>query len=254
MRSGRKSKAPGRPRKYVPRKRGLRKSKRNNVPDKASCSVTRTLALANTNQMYAFDSFQLADFQRASDIARNYQRFRMTGIKVTWKPVYDTYSAATPQQKPNLYYIVDKSGSLPDNITLEALKQSGARVVAFDEKPIHVRWRPSVLNETLNIAGAPSASGFKVSPLLATNGNATNPGLWIPSTVAHQGLKWYMEAGGAAQTLNMEVEIQFEFFKPIYPSLAAAPALGLSYAKLDASPDGVEGGTDGITIPLPNSA
>lgn len=229
-------------------RRGLKK--RNNVADKASCSVVRTLAPANTNQMYAYDNFQLADFQRASDIARNYQRFRMTGIKLTWKPVYDTYSAATPQQKPNLYYIIDKSGSIPDNVTLEALKQAGARPHRFDEKPLSATWKPSVLNETLNVAGAASASGYKVSPLLATNGNATNPGLWILSTVAHQGIKWYMEAGGAAQTLNMEVEIQFEFFKPIYPTLAAAPALGLVYAKLDASPDGVEGGTDGITVPL----
>lgn len=221
-----------------------------NVPDKASCSCVRTLAQASTNQMYSYDNFQLADFQRASDIAKNYQRFRMTGIKLTWKPVYDTYSSATPNQKPNLYYIIDKSGSIPDNITLEALKQSGARPHRFDEKPISATWKPSVLNETLNVAGAGSASGYKVSPLLATNGNATNPGLWVPSTVAHQGIKWYMEAGGAEQTLNLEVEIQFEFFKPIYPALASQPSKGLEYAQLDASPDGVVGGTDGLSVPI----
>lgn len=231
-------------------KKGGARRKVNNVKDKASCSVVRTLAQGRTNQMYAFDNFQLADFDRASAIAKNYQRFRMTGIKLTWKPVYDTYSSATPNQKPNLYYIIDKSGSLPDNITLEALKQAGARPHRFDEKPLSVTWKPSVLNETLNVAGAGSASGYKVSPLLSTNGNATNPGLWIPSTVAHQGIKWYMEAGGAEQSLNMEVEIQFEFFKPIYPLLAAQPAVGIQYAVLDASPDGVQGGTDGITLPV----
>lgn len=248
VRSVRKSKVPGRRR--APKKRVQRKTM--NVPDKASCSVVRSLdpAAFVTSRMYSFDNFQLADFQRATNIAQNYQRFRMTGIKVTWKPVYDTYSAATPQQKPNLYYIVDRSGSLPDNITLEALKQAGARPRAFDEKPISVTWKPSALGETLNLAGAPSASAYKVSPLLATNGNATNPGLWIPSTVAHQGLKWYMDAGGAAQTLSMEVEIQFEFFKPIFTALAAQAAGGLVYATLDASPDGIEGGNDGMTVPL----
>lgn len=240
--------------KSVPRRpaaKKARKSKTKNVADKASCSVSRTLDPARyvTNAMYAFDNFQLADFNRASDIGKCYQRFRMTGVRVTWKPVYDTYSGATLQQKPNLYYIIDKSGSLPDNITLEALKQSGARPHRFDEGPLSVMWKPSVLNETLNAVGAASASGFKVSPLLATNGNATNPGLWIPSTVAHQGLKWYMEAGGAAQTLQIEVEVQFEFFKPIYTILqAGVPAMGLMYAVQDNSPDGIEGGTDGITL------
>lgn len=234
--------------KSMPRRRVQRK--RTNVSDKASCSVVRTLAQSVTNQMYSYDNFQLADFQRASDIAKNYQRFRMTSIKLTWKPVYDTYSSATPNQKPNLYFMIDKSGSIPDNVTLEALKQAGARPRAFDEKPISVTWKPSVLNETLNVVGAASASGYKISPLLATNGNATNPGVWVPSTVAHQGIKWYMEAGGAEQTLNLEVEIQFQFYKPIYPTLSSQPALGLQYAVLDASPDGVQGGTDNISVPI----
>lgn len=245
----RKKQAPGRPR----RRRVQRKT--NNVPDKASCSVVRSLDpnAFVANQMYSFDSFMLIDFRRAVSIASNYQRYRITGVKVTWKPVYDTYSAATPQQKPRLYYIIDRSGALPDNITLESLKQSGARPHNFDEKPISVTFKPSVLGEILNNNGAGSAASYKISPLLSTNGNATNPGLWQPSIVAHQGLKWYMEAGGAAQTLQMEVELQFEFFKPIFTELAAAPAGKLLYAVADASPDGIEGGTDGISIPLMSS-
>lgn len=247
-----KAKAPIRRRANAKRagKPRVRKSKTRNVPDKASCSVTRTLAQAVTNQTYAFDAFQLADFGRAVSIAQNYQRFRMTGITVTWKPAYDTYAQGGPLQKPNLYAMVDRSGSIPDNFTLEGLKQMGAKPRAFDERPLRVTWKPSVLGETLNTAGAASASGYKISPLLATNANATNPGVWAPSTVAHQGIKWYVEQQGGVSTINMEVEIQFEFFKPLFPQLAAAPALGLTYAKVDASPDGVEGGTDGITVPL----
>lgn len=229
-------------------RKGLKK--RNNIRELATLSCVRTMALAQTNQTYVFDNIQLGDFQRAVQVAQAYQRFRMTGVKVTFKPAYDTYAQGGPLQKPNLYYIVDKSGSIPDNFTLEGLKQSGARPVAFDEKPIHVTWRPSVLNETLNAAGAGSASGFKVSPFLATNGNATNPGPWIPSTVAHLGLKWYIDQAGGVSSVNVEMEVQFEFSKPVWPALAAAPALSLAYAKLDASPDGVEGGNDGITIPI----
>lgn len=237
------------PRRKAPmRKRMLRK--RNNAKDMASLSVVRTFAPINTNAAVVYDNIQLADFQRAVQVAQAYQRFRMVGVKLTFKPAYDTYSQGGPLQKPNLYYIIDKSGSIPDNFTLEGLKQAGARPVPLDERPIFVRWSPSVLNETLNAAGAGSASGYKVSPLLATNGNATNPGPWIPSTVAHLGLKYYVEQQGGVSAVNVEAEVQFEFFKPIWPSLAAAPAVKMTYAAIDASPDGVEGGSDGITVPL----
>lgn len=224
---------------------------KTNVHEFAACSVTRSLAPGRFNAMFAFDNFALQDYQRAAGIAQYYQHYRITGIKVTWKPAYDTYSQATILQKPNLYYIIDKAGAIPDNITLEALKQMGARPHAFDERPIFASWRPSVLTEDLNLAGAASATQYKVSPWLSTNANATNPGLWAPSTVAHQGIKWYIEeASGSATAVQMEVELQFQFKKPLLPSLANASAGGLVYAVLDASPDGVEGGSDGITIPL----
>lgn len=246
-----RKRAPRRPRRRAMRKR--RVNKRNNVPDKASCSVTRTLALATTNQMYAFNTFNLSDYQRAVNIAGSYQRYRITGIKLTWKPEYDTFvatGAPATATKPFLYFIIDKSGSIPDNITLEGLKQAGARPRSFDEHPISVRWKPSVLTETQGAGQLAVGSGYNTSPLLSTNANPTNPGVWAPSSINHLGIKWYMETAGAPLNVYVEAEIQFEFFKAIYPQLASAPSKGLAYAKLDSSPDGVEGGSDGITIPL----
>lgn len=239
-------------RKSAPRKnKGVSKKSKTDVADFAGCSVTRSLVPGRMNAAFAFDSFSLQDYQRAAGIAQYYQHYRITGITVTWKPAYDTYSQATILQKPNLYYMIDKAGAIPDNFTLEGLKQMGSKPHAFDEKPLRATWRPSVLQEDLNLAGAASATQYKVSPWLSTNANATNPGLWAPSTVAHQGLKWYIEeASGSATAVQMEVQIQFQFKKPLMPSLAAVPALSLAYATIDASPDGVEGGSDGITIPL----
>lgn len=228
------------------------KAKRN-TPDFASCSVTRTLAPGRMNAGFAFDNFALVDYQRAAGISQYYQHYRISSIKLTWKPAYDTYSVglAVPLQKPNLYYMIDKAGAIPDNFTLEGLKQMGARPHSFDENPVHATWRPSVLTEDLNLAGAASATQYKVSPWLSTNANATNPGAWAPSTVAHQGIKWYIEEpSGSATAVQMEVELQFQFKKPLMPSLSAVPALGLQYAVIDASPDGVQGGSDGISIPL----
>lgn len=227
-----------------------RRSTTRNVSEFASCSVTRSLEVVNNNTMYAFDGFILADFQRAVAIAENYQRYRITGVKVTWKPTFDTYSPATANQKPNLYYMIDKSGSIPDNVTLEGLKQCGARPRALDEKPLSVVFKPSVLGESRANAGIPQASNYIISPWLSTHDNPTAPGVWNPSRISHQGLKWYIEQVGAPQQFYVEVELQFQFMKPLFPTLAAVPARGLQYAVLDASPDGVEGGTDGITISL----
>lgn len=227
------------------------KAKRN-TPDFASCSVTRTLVPARMNAAFAFDNFALQDYQRAAGISQYYQHYRISSIKLTWKPAYDTFSQATVLQKPNLYYMIDKAGAIPDNFTLEGLKQMGARPHSFDENPVTATWRPSVLTEDLNLAGAASATQYKVSPWLSTNANATNAGAWGPSTVAHQGIKWYIEEpSGSATAVQMEVELQFQFKKPLMPSLAAVPALGLQYAVIDASPDGIEGGSDGLTISLP---
>lgn len=222
-------------------------------PEKATCTVVRILGGGTTNTMFAYNSFNLADFDRAVAIARNYQRYRITGIKLTFKPEYDTFAlnpAGPNVAKPNLYYMIDKSGSIPDNVTLEGLKQAGARPHRFDETPIHVQWRPSVLQETQQAGGVAIGAGYKISPFLTTDATPGNAGVWNPSRVNHLGIKWYMECAGGTLGVNLEAELQFEFSKPIFPALAAVPAKGLQYAVLDQSPDGVEGGSDGITIPM----
>jgi len=230
----------------VRRRVAPRRNTTRNVVDKASCSVVRTLTPGATNTMYSFDNFQLKDFDRAVQIAQGYQLYKMTGIKVTWKPEYDTFAPGLGATKPFLYHMVDKSGSIPDNITLEALKQAGARPRAFDEKPISVTFKPAVLNAVLNTVAGSTYGGYRVSPLLSTNQNATTAGAFVASSIAHQGLKWYIDTAGSSLNIIMEVEIQFQFFKPLWSVLASTPAKGLSFAVLNDSPDGIVGGNDGI--------
>lgn len=233
-----------------PRKAPRRKARKakSNVPDMAKCSVKRTLALANGNQMYNVSNIALGDFPRAVNVAKSYQFYRIVSVKMTWKPAYDTYSTATLQQKPNLYVMMNKSAAIPTGLTLEGLKQLGARPRAFDERPLNTTWSPTVLNDSQNNLGSVAAS-YRVSPWLITNLAPDSVG-WSPSFVQHNGIMWYMETPGVVQQIYVEIECQFEFKKPLIDISPAAPALTLAYAVLDASPDGVEGGTDGITIPL----
>lgn len=239
------------PRKSIRRpKRKVRKNRRktSNVPEQASLSCRRTLVPGNGNTMYNVSNIALVDYPRAVAVSKAYQFFRIKSVKMTWKPVYDTYSLATLTQKPNFYHMIDKSAAIPLGVTLEGLKQMGARPRAYDEKPVTVTWTPSVLNDSQNSIGS-IASAYRISPWLITN-SGPDAVAWNASQVQHNGLFWYLETPGQTQAVNLEIECQFEFKKPLIDISPAPPALTLAYATLDASPDGVEGGTDGISIPL----
>lgn len=244
------------------KKGGMKKTAMyKSVSDRASCSVTRTLTPVNANQAYDLPNINLAAFARAAGIAQYYQRFRITGVQFTIKPVIDTVAitaGGVVYSKANFYHVVDKTGSLPDGITLEGLKQSGAIVKALDERPINVRWRPAVLAE--NQAGLAPAfagpSGYSISPWLSTNQQANAAGAFAPNVTNHLGLVFYVEQQGNGGTniatpFPCEITVEFEFTKPMIGNLTGvAPTVGATFAAIDASPDGVEGGSDGLTVPL----
>lgn len=245
-----------RPRKtYRPRRRYVRRQRPGNVAEYASCSVTRSLQAATVNQMYSMMNTQLNTFARASAIAENYQHYRIKNIKLRIKSPYDTYVNTGPAgtgsyQKPYLYYMIDKSGSIPNTVTLEALKQMGARPIVMDEKPITISWRPTVLDfAATNIGGGIGLPNkYLSSPWLSTGENAT--GAWIPSTVDHLGVYWGVFAAlqGVSNpiTYDLEVEVQFEFKKPLNLGVTGAvPATPAVVAEQNSSSDGIVGGPDG---------
>lgn len=227
--------------------RRVRRARRTNVVERASCSVARTVSQQNGNQMYDYSTFQLADYPRAVAVAKAYQYFRIKNIKITWKPQFDSYVASVGGGllKPQLYYMINKGAGIPTNITLEGLKNLGAKPHAFDEKPISVSFSPAVLQDTQSLVGS-VASSYKVSPWLITNANP-DVGLWNPSNVQHNGLIWYMETPGGVQRFDLDIELQFEYKKPLIDNMVSStPALGLVYPLLNDSPDGIVGGSDGL--------
>jgi len=240
------------PRKTVGRRRSSRypRNYRKNVPEWASCSVTRTILPAagqnfSANNMYEVHNVRLIDYDRAETIGIGYQFYRIKNVKLTFKFPYDTYQAgAGNNARPNFYWMIDKGQSLPPNPTLEALKQMGARPRACDNKPISVSFAPAVLTVDESTAGV-LPSQYRISPWLSTDTNE----------VLHNGLFWYIEEAFQQAQVGIqyfvEIEVQFEFKQPKTISTPGAPAaIGTKMAVLDASPDGIEGGTDGITMPI----
>lgn len=230
--------------------------RRSNVPEYASCSVTRTLTPGTNNTIYSMLNTQLSQFTRAATIAQGYQHYRITNIKLRIKSPYDTYGNQNPiggvYQKPYFYYMIDKSASVPTNVTLEGLKQMGAKPIAMDEKAITISWKPSVLEFTATaipgMIGKPNK--YRLSPWLSTTDNPQSA-TWTPSTVDHLGIYWgtFSALAGVADpiTYDVEMEVQFQFKKPLVHTPAGAQtAVQAQFAEQNSSVDGVVGGPDGV--------
>lgn len=253
-----------RPRRKARKGRKARKTK--NVPDFGSFSVARSFAIPGSpptqpvaNQMYALMNTTLNQFDRAIQAAQAFQFYRIKHIALKIKPQFDTYAFGTNGYgKPKIYYMFDKSGALPSNLSLEALKQMGAKPHNLDEKPFTISWSPTVLMSAMTAPGAAPTTQpgqYAVTPWLTTNANTISPGVWVANTVDHLGVYWYVEStsygGTGGLPYQIDVEVQFEFKKPLWSALqSSTSAIQVVPAIIDASPDGVEGGSDGITIPL----
>lgn len=202
--------------------------------------------------MYSLLNTQLVDYDRAVTVAQGYAFYRITNIKLRIKAPFDTYiNTGNAYQKPYLYHMLDKSGGVPTNVSLEGLKNMGAKPKAMDERAITISWKPSVLDFAATaLPSTGLANHYKLSPWLSTNDRAqTTP--WAPSTVDHLGVYWGAFAGltGTADpiTYEVEVECQFEFKGPLVATatgaVSATPAV---MAERNSSVDGVVGGPDGI--------
>lgn len=228
-----------------------------NVPEMASCSVTRTMNACTVNQMYSLMNTQLSDYTRAVNVAKGYAFYRIANIKLRIKSPFDTFinggaTGAGAYQKPYFYYQLDKSGGIPTNIQLEGLKQMGARPRVMDEKSIVVSWKPSVLDfaATSLPGGIGLPNHYKLSPWLSTAEQPQHTP-WAPSQVDHLGIYWgaFASLSGVAPaiTYDVEVEVQFQFKKPLVSTTTGATnATPATFAEANTSVDGVVGGPDGV--------
>lgn len=208
----------------INRKKAAARRRMTNVPDIASCSVSFNVADPRTNQPYNYETFRLTDSQRAVAIAKGYQLYRIVNVRMTWKPLYDTYSSATANTKPVIYYIIDRGRNVQDTFTINQLKEMGCRPHNFDEKPVQVNFKPGVLLES--DSNTALAAKVLYAPWLSTNGNTTVAGgAWVPSQVNHQGIKYFIEtADGTPVPLQVTVEYQIQFKKPNWSSSSSSEA------------------------------
>lgn len=195
------------------KRKGYRKPK--GVADIAGVSETFERTGLNTGLMYEKRDFTLSGSPRATAVATAYQHYKIKKITITFKPQIDTFAGGGAFTVPNLFFMIDKSGSIPTNATIAGLKSMGAKPQRFDDKNISISWRPSVLTSTATSPGANGQTQYKVSPWLSTNNNALQPGIFVPSSVDHLGMFWYVETAGAAMSYTVEYTIHYVFKKPL---------------------------------------
>jgi len=228
----------GRPRASVRRRRPTRPRRVRvprrrlnfNQPEQASLTEVLRGQVLQTNTMYGASLIQLAQYQRACIVASAYQEYRITGVKFIFTPRFDTFTATTDIAQqiavPYLYHMVDKVGAIKPGATLAMLQHLGAKPKRFDDKNIIVKYKPAVMNQVEGSDLAPNLVNLArpiTSPWLLTNTDADGL-LYNPSVVSHRGLWFYLDAkglpGDAAYEFDVDIEVNFQFKKPLFPRAA----------------------------------
>jgi len=176
-------------------------------------------------QVYTMADLTLGAFTRASAVAQGYQFYRIKYLELAILPSTDTFAGGTAV-KPYFYYMVDKGNALPLALVDTQVKQLGAKAIALDEKPIHIRWKPgvSLSTEISTTTGATSAQKYMVSPWLNCDEDP-NTGTFNASQVVHNGLKFFAEnIGGTQVSYTGTITAHFQFKKPCIPAVADTQA------------------------------
>jgi len=212
------------------KKRAPRRRLPTNVPEMASLSASLKIADGESNQMYGSSLVQMASFDRAVAVARAYQEYRITSLRWTFKPQFDTFTAttdaATALRVPIFYHMIDKAQAIPLNATLGTLRSMGAKPRRFDDKNLLVTYSPAVQGVVWDGGVAATPAKPAVSPWLNTN--AAPDAAWAPSNIDHGSLFYILDTqgglpGDGQYEYGIELEAQFEFRKPLISVPAGGP-------------------------------
>jgi len=185
-----------------------------------------TITLEDLKPNTAYDAFvNLSLFKRATDVADNYQEYRIS--KVIWKftPLYDTFTDASGNVGLPYLYGKRHTYEAPTTFDLDYLKALGAKPRRFDDKTLNVAYTPNVNmavfgdnsgttggTQLVNTSGKPA-----YRPWLNTHLTQA-PGTEVMDTTRHYGLAFwidqYQSTAGSSIIGQLECTAYFEFQKP----------------------------------------
>jgi len=152
------------------------------------------------------------DFVRAQQLAKAFQFYRITSITMRFKPRYDTYTTTGNSELPYLYFVYDRSNTLPP-LSIPQFEQVGVKPIRFDDKVIVKRYKPAVMGESSGNLPAQ----FRISPWLPTN--TDNTGAFQMSDVQHYGTVFVITKVNANDALDYDIDVTatIQFKAPLVP-------------------------------------
>lgn len=206
----------GKRKRVARRRRAVRK-----MPNEyAKIVETHEFAQLATNSAWFDYQTSLARCERATQVARSFQEYKIAKVEYHFIANTDTY---LPGQYgvPQLYTRIDKTGALEAYTTVAQLAQTGVKPRRLDDKNIVISFKPAALMYARDVANATNAwAKPQVSPWLSTNKNNNVPSQpWLASSIDHLGLVWFVEqvnpAGQPNLNFTVRQRIHYEFRKPM---------------------------------------
>jgi len=215
-----RAKKTNKPRKAYRKKRTVRRG------GSQMARLHETITLEDLKPNIAYDAFiNLGLFKRATDVADNYQEYRIS--RVVWKftPLYDTFVDASGNAGLPYLYNKRHTYEAPTTFDLDYLKALGAKPRRFDDKTLSVSYVPNVNmavfgdnsattggTQLVNTSGKPA-----YKPWLNTH-LTTAPATEVMDTTRHYGLAFWIDqfqaAAGSSTVGQLECTAYFEFQKP----------------------------------------
>lgn len=212
---------PRAPKSKRPQRKGKKMMRRRRQVSRhefATMKETHTFSTLDANTAYRDYQCSLARFGRASILGKAYREFRITKVEYIFKANVDTYQGGGNSVVPNLFYVIDKTGSMGGVLTTEQFRRVGARPRRFDDNNISVSFKPAVLQYAYDLNNNTNAWAMpKVSPWLSCDKFNDTVQPWQASSIDHLGLVWILDQPGGIETVQYHVEMiaHFQFRKPV---------------------------------------
>lgn len=155
-------------------------------------------------------NFMLSQLQNYTDFTNLFDRYKLTGVKVTFLYQISEATAGGAQVLPTINYGVDyDDNSAPTSLDVMKQKQNTKRKILSANRPFSIFVKPKHINALLGIPGASPTT------VLA---NSTNVG-WLnceyPS-IAHTGLKFWVQdlysGATATTTIQSKLDISIQMY------------------------------------------
>lgn len=207
-------------RKMVHKRYSRPKSSRRIATNTASVRENFTATVTDGVPTFYTTQFNDAIYNRAQEVGKNFQEYRVKYVKLIFRPSADTFPIGSGPI-PQLYFQMNKYQAIPLGVTLQQLQDMGCRPIRFDDKNITKAYKPVVLLGA-DDSSAPQilsvVSAVKVTPWLSTNFNAGTPTTWSPSNIQHNGCVFMVTKPSPTTPsidYNVDVEVVFQFRRPL---------------------------------------